>query len=94
MHVGEQYASDAENYEKSMKDIMQAVHTLEEAILDIREASDVIGRMTGESAVGISHIAEKTTDIVQRMADEEELAKMNRSNAGSLKAIVDSFILE
>lgn len=93
MHVSEQYASDAENYEKSMKDIAQAVRTLEEAMQGIREASDGISRMTGESAAGISQIAEKTTDIVQRVADEEEMAEMNRGNAGSLKEIVDSFVL-
>ncbi len=94
MEVAEQYASDAENYEKSMTDITQSVQILGTAIGDIGNAIDGISRMTGESAEGISRIAEKTTHIVQEVQNEENLAGMNRENAATLKEIVDSFVLE
>ncbi len=94
MKVSEQYAEDAGNYEASMKEIGEAVRTLGSAIGEITEAMEGISKMTEESAEGISIIAEKTSAIVQKMNDEEELVAANREKAQKLGDIVGNFTLE
>lgn len=91
--VGEQYAEDAGSYQSSMQNIAEAIDALAGAIEDMRVSIDGISQMTGDSARGISLIAEKTTDIVQKVADEETMVDVNRENAGRLKKIVENFEL-
>lgn len=93
MEVAGQYAADAGSYRKNMEGINRAIHTLGDAIGSIRNSVDDISRMTGESAKGITQIAEKTADIVQEVSQERTLAGTNRDNAQGLKGIVDSFVL-
>lgn len=94
LQVSKQYAEDAGNFEANMKEISDAVLSLGSAIEEITEAMEGISKMTEESAEGISVIAEKTSAIVQKMADEEDLVSMNRDKAQRLGEIVGNFTVE
>lgn len=94
MKISEQYAADAGSYEAGMRDISAAVDSLGNAIDDIAQAISGISKMANESAQGVSLIAEKTTEIVQKMADEETLVEGNRTNAENLEQIVNQFTID
>lgn len=94
IQVSDQYATDAGNFESSMREISESVRGLSSAIEEITEAIEGISRMTEESATGISRIAEKTSEIVQRMSDEGELVMVNQEKAQMLGEIVSSFTIE
>lgn len=94
LKISEQYAADAGSYEAGMRDISASVQSLGSAINDIAQAISGISKMANESAHGVSLIAEKTTEIVQKMADEETLVEGNRTNAENLKEIVNQFTID
>ncbi|MGN0494875.1 MAG: methyl-accepting chemotaxis protein [Lachnospiraceae bacterium] len=94
LQVSRQYAEDAGNFEANMKEISDSILSLGSAIKEITEAMEGISKMTEESAEGISVIAAKTGDIVQKMADEEDLVSINRDKAQRLGEIVSSFTVE
>ncbi|MGN0437380.1 MAG: methyl-accepting chemotaxis protein [Lachnospiraceae bacterium] len=94
LQVSKQYAEDAGNFEANMKEISGSIISLGTAIKEITEAMEGISKMTEESAEGISVIAAKTSVIVQKMADEEDLVSINRDKAQRLGEIVSNFTLD
>lgn len=94
MQVSEQYAADAGNFEANMKEIGEEIRELGTAIGDITEAIEGISKMTEESAEGITFIAEKTSEIVEKMADEENLVLVNQEKAQMLEELVERFTVE
>lgn len=94
MQVSEQYAADAGNFEANMKEIGEEIRELGTAIGEITEAIEGISKMTEESAEGITFIAEKTSEIVEKMADEENLVLVNQEKAQMLEELVERFTVE
>lgn len=94
LNVGRQYAKDAGNYEMSMREVSGAVKILADAIEGITESIGNISRMVNDSSEGISMIAEKTTEIVKKMSDEESMIKANNDNAEKLDEIVGNFTVD
>ena len=71
LNVSEQYAKDATNFESGMREIAESVEQLDRAIDHIAVSMEDIGKMTNEAANGVSLVAEKTVEIVEKMTDEE-----------------------
>lgn len=94
MKVSEQYAEDAGNYESSMKEVNGAVQTLGDAIAGITDSIEGISQMVGEASDEISRVAEKTTEIVKHMSDEESMIEANSDNAEKLEEIVGNFTVD
>lgn len=94
LNVSEQYAEDAKNFEQGMQQIAGSVEELNQVIDQIAVSMEDIGRVTNEAADGVSLVAGKTTEIVQKMADEESLVQGNSEYAGQLTDIVGKFTID
>lgn len=94
LNVSEQYAEDAKNFEQGMQQIAGSVEELNQVIDQIAVSMEDIGRVTNEAADGVSLVAGKTTEIVQKMADEENLVQGNSEYAGQLTDIVGKFTID
>ena len=68
--------------------------TCYQVIDQIAVSMEDIGRVTNEAADGVSLVAGKTTEIVQKMADEESLVQGNCEYAGQLTDIVRKFTID
>lgn len=94
LNVSEQYAKDATNFESGMREIAESVEKLDQAIDHIAVSMEDIGKMTNEAANGISLVAEKTVEIVEKMTAEDNLVKGNTEYAGQLSDIVGRFSVD
>ena len=94
LNVSEQYAKDATNFESGMREIAESVEQLDRAIDHIAVSMEDIGKMTNEAANGVSLVAEKTVEIVEKMTDEDNLVKGNTEYAGQLSNIVGRFSID
>ncbi|MCI6243850.1 MAG: methyl-accepting chemotaxis protein [Agathobacter sp.] len=94
LNVSEQYAKDAKSFEEGMQQITGSVEELNEVIDQIAVSMEDIGKVTNEAATGVSLVAGKTTEIVQKMADEENLVQGNSEYAGQLTDIVGKFTID
>lgn len=94
LNVSEQYAKDATNFESGMREIAESVEKLDQAIDHIAVSMEDIGKMTNEAANGVSLVAEKTVEIVEKMTAEDNLVKGNTEYAGQLSDIVGRFSVD
>ena len=94
LNVSAQYANDATNFESGMREIAESVEQLDQAIDHIAVSMEDIGKMTNEAANGVSLVAEKTVEIVEKMTDEDNLVKGNTEYAGQLSNIVGRFSID
>ena len=94
LNVSAQYANDATNFESGMREIAESVEQLDQAIDHIAVSMEDIGKMTNEAANGVSLVAEKTVEIVEKMTDEDNLVKGNTEYAGQLSDIVGRFSVD
>lgn len=93
MEVGENYSEDASNYEQGMVDISEAVQALVSAIADISFSIREINDTVNESAVGVTEIADKTSEMVQKLGATESFVKDSKTSAEDLNQIVREFDL-
>ena len=77
-----------------MREIAESVEKLDQAIDHIAVSMEDIGKMPNEAANGISLVAEKTVEIVEKMTAEDNLVKGNSENAGQLSDIVGRFSVD
>ncbi|MFA9378449.1 MAG: methyl-accepting chemotaxis protein [Lachnotalea sp.] len=91
--VGEQYINDAGIFENRMNDIQGSISTLTESITFIVEALDGINKTIGESTVGVTDIAGKTAEIVEKASETHDLALESFTCTQELETIVDQFVL-
>lgn len=71
--VSEQYSADADDVKVSMSNVENAVNQLNTAIRSIAEAIEGINSTIDESTVGVTDIAEKTSNVVDRTAENASL---------------------
>ncbi|MCR4990703.1 MAG: methyl-accepting chemotaxis protein [Lachnospiraceae bacterium] len=92
--VSEQYEKDADEFEKSMVNIGNGINGLTSNIQEIVEALEGINSIVGESAVGVTDIAEKTTDVVAHTSKNAEIVEDCINSVDKLQEIADMFSLE
>lgn len=92
-NVGMQYNQDADTVSESMETIETSVNQLTEIIGEITNALSGINATISESAIGVSEIAEKTTDIVTDTMKNTELVDTCKGAADQLQQIVEQFEL-
>lgn len=88
------YAEDAQTMKSSMNMIQHSIVSLNDTIRAIAANLEGINDTISESANGVNDIAEKTTDVVGKTADNERLVETCQTDADGLKEIAQSFYLE
>lgn len=91
--VSDEYNSDADLFEKSMKEIYKSITELESSTTLIADAISGINNTINDSSVGVSNIAEKTSDIVSLTIRTNEMVDESVQNAKELNNIVEVFKL-
>lgn len=71
--VGEHYYNDSETYASGMSTIEGSVLMLTDKIVEIAAALNDINLTINESTVGVSDIADKTTNVVEQTVQNNEL---------------------
>lgn len=92
--VSEQYEQDADQFEKSMTNIGDGISGLADSIEDIVKALEGINSIVGESSIGVTDIAEKTTDVVAQTSKNTEIVDECISNVDKLREIANMFSME
>jgi methyl-accepting chemotaxis protein len=91
--VGEQYNDDASIFKNNMNDIHDSIVTLTDSISVIVDALEGINETIGESTMGVTDIAEKTSDMVGKSSESHNLAAESFECTKELEKIVDKFQL-
>lgn len=92
--VSEQYNEDAQKFKESMKNVHESIVNLADSISKISDALSGINATIGESTLGVTDIAGKTTDMVTRTSETNELVEQSLGCVEQLKAIVNAFTME
>lgn len=92
--VGEQYNNDAELFRNIMSDVHESILTLSDSIGTIADALTGINANIGESTIGVTDIADKTSKMVEKTGETYELASESLSCTKDLEEIADKFLLE
>ena len=92
--VSEQYEQDADEFEKSMTNIGDGISGLAISIEDIVKALEGINSIVGESTIGVTDIAEKTTDVVSQTSKNTEIVDECITNVEKLRNIAGMFTME
>lgn len=91
--VSQQYNNDAHVFQVSMQDIADATQSLTNTIHDISESIAGINNTIGEATIGVTDIAQKTTDVVTLTSKTYDLVEESISYAEELNKIVARFTL-
>ena len=91
--VSQQYNDDAKYFEDSMTNISTNIEELSQSIHSIKEAINGINITVGESAVGVTEMAEKTVDIVGLAGQASDIAEESLGLSNELASIVGKFTL-
>lgn len=92
--VSEQYQTDAEGFRTSMDDVRQAMAGLVDSIEMIAQALSGINDTVGESSIGVTDIATKTSDMVEKTGNTQDMVAKCYECVENLRQIVDRFTLE
>ena len=92
--VSEQYNEDALKFKTSMNDVHESIINLADMIVKISDALSGINSTIGESTLGVTDIAGKTTDMVTRTSETNDLVEESRGYVEQLKDIVREFRME
>lgn len=88
-----QYTEDAKEIQLSMDNINIEINALSDVTRQIAQAVTGIATTMGDAAGGVTHIAEKTSDVVSLVADTSNKIGENEEYAHALKEIVNKFQL-
>lgn len=88
-----QYSEDAKDIQTSMDNINLEINALSEITNQIASAVSGIASTMNESTVGVTHIAEKTSDVVGLVAETSNKVEENEKYAQDLKQIVGEFVM-
>lgn len=91
--VSEQYRADADTFKSNMENVRGAIQELTDSINNIVNALDGINHTVGESAIGITDIAEKTGTMAQKAGETNDIAAECNDCVDQLQGIVDQFVL-
>jgi methyl-accepting chemotaxis protein len=89
--VGDRYDEDATSFKNNMGTVQESIESLLEVIQEISHAVTGINEMVNESAIGITDIADKTSDTVIQTERNYELVNECAKNTNQLKELVDKF---
>ncbi len=89
--VSQQYNNDAHVFQVSLQDIHYLVDNLNHTVDEVANSLEGINTTVGESALGITDIAQKTTDVVGLSAHNLELAGKSSKTAQELSRIIGRF---
>lgn len=92
--VSEQYSEDASIFKESMNDVHESIVNLADSISKISDALSGINATVGESTLGVTDIAGKTTDMVTRTSETNDLVNESLSSVEQLRSIVNEFTME
>ena len=92
--VSEQYNKDAQEFKNSMNDVNVSVVSLTDTIEKISDAISGINSTVGESTVGVTDIANKTTDMVTSTGRSADLVDESLGCVDQLRVIVGQFTME
>ena len=92
--VSVQYQEDADSYRNNMNEVKDAIKRLNTLIDSSAKSLDGIKDTVNEAAYGVTDIAEKTSDIVEKSSETNDMVTKCYGCADDLKVIVDKFILQ
>ena len=92
--VSEQYNDDAVKFKESMNDVHESIVNLTDMIAKISDAIQGITSTVGESTVGVTDIAEKTTNMVARTSETNGLVEESKNCVIQLQDIVGEFQMD
>jgi methyl-accepting chemotaxis protein len=91
--VGDQYAEDADGFNKFMIEFNEEAKVLDSSISDIVRALDEVSVTVSEGAMGVSSISSKTIDIVKKIDEIKDTAIENKISADKINKITAKFKL-
>ena len=91
--VSIQYQEDAVTYGNSMNEVKDAMQQLSIMIDTSAQALEGIKDTVNEAAAGVTDIAQKTSDIVEKASQTNDMVAECYGCANNLNNIVDKFIL-
>lgn len=89
--ISEQYQKDADTFKNGMTNISLGVERLNTSIESVTEAVGNIHSTIQETSVGVSDIAEKTSNVVSVTSDNSTLTTNTVDSVGELEEIIDKF---
>ena len=92
--VSEQYEDDADVFKTNMTSISSSMNQLASAIETIAQALGGINDTIGESTVGITDIAENTSNMVAKTGASNDMVAECYECVENLKEVVKQFVLE
>ncbi len=92
-HVGDQYLKDAEIFKNSMVNISNEITELYDSIQDVASSLNDIKTTIGEASIGVTDIAEKTSETVVKASANYTLSGNTKESVNLLKQIVEKFEL-
>lgn len=91
--VGEQYNTDAERFQESMRTIQKETSALQKVMGEISSSVKEINITMAQSATGVTDIAAKTANVVNKTERTFETVQENIENSTKLRQIVEQFEL-
>lgn len=92
--VSEQYEADADVFKTSMEDVRMSMEGLANSIEAIAAALSGINDTVGESSIGVTDIAEKTSNMVEKTGTTHDMVSECYACVENLREIVQRFVLE
>lgn len=92
--VSEQYQEDADVFRTNMEDVREAMNGLADSIESIARALNGINDTVGESSVGVTDIATKTSNMVEKTGTTQDMVAECYECVENLRDIVRRFVLE
>ena len=92
--VSEQYKEDANVFKTNMEDVRSSMEQLAVSIESIAGALGGINDTVGESSIGVTDIAEKTSNMVEKTGATHDMVSECYACVENLKEIVQRFKLE
>lgn len=92
--VGEHYYNDSERYSSGMSTIEESVTKLTDTIAEIAGSLDGINSTINESTIGVTDIADKTTNVVEQTVQNNELVENCIETVDKLNQITAMFRID
>lgn len=92
--VGEHYYNDSERYSSGMSTIEESVIKLTDTIAEIAGSLDGINSTVNESTIGVTDIADKTTNVVEQTVQNNELVENCIETVDKLNQITAMFRID
>lgn len=91
--VSVQYHQDASVFKESMAGVKEAIDSLSQAVNFIVDSVSGINETIHESTIGVTDIAQKTSDMVEKSAESFDTVKECRSSVDKLHEMMDRFTI-